>query len=209
MAEVNVLFWRPRACFDTVFNHVVAALTFGDYCHTEVDFAMSKDEWKEILGSFQISGKAKDRSETVWRRMEDILKHIDGSTKIHLVFYTVWGSELQLRMLTANDAYVFNRLPDPRYTASVPLGMNKEESRLALGFCFQELHKAYDARKAATFFVPRFEGVCPRNFHKLPEKYFCSEFVVYMLQQIRPVYRQYFPENITPNQLSKILEDTL
>ena len=206
---VNVLFWKPMACFDTLFNKVVAAMTFGEYCHTEVDFVMSKLEWEKVLSSFSTGGKAQRRSEIVWERMNDILKNIKNETNIHLVFYTVWGSELNIRMLTANDTYVFNRLPDPRFTSSVALNMNEEERRLALGFCFQELHKKYDATKAATFFIPRFESVCPRNFHNLPSKYFCSEFIVYMLQQVRPVYRQYYPENVTPNDLSKILVDTV
>lgn len=206
MSQVNVLFWKPLACFDSFFNHLVSVLTFGDYCHCELDFVMSKEEWKTILSSFQITGKAKQRSEIVWKRMEDLLKNIDDETNIHLVFYTVWGQELNIRMLTANDAFVFNRLPDPRYTYSHPLKLSSEETRLALGFCFQELHKKYDAKKAAFFFIPRFEGVCPKNFHNLPSKYFCSEFIVYMLQQIRPSYRHYYPENITPNDLKKLLD---
>jgi len=205
MSQVNALFWRPKACFDTTFNRIVAALTFGEYCHTEVDFVMSKAEWKDILASFSISGKARQRSEIVWKRMEELLGNIEDSTNIHLVFYTVWGSELNIRMLTANDPFVFNRLPDPHYTSTVPLNMDHEETRLALGFCFQELHKKYDAQKAATFFIPRFETVCPRDFQHLPSKYFCSEFIVYMLQQIRPTFRQYYPENITPNDLNKLL----
>lgn len=205
MSQVNALFWKPKACFDTAFNKVVAALTFGEYCHTEVDFVMPKQSWKEILSSFNISGKAQQRSEIVWKRMEELLENIEDSTNIHLVFYTVWGSELNIRMLTANDPYVFNRLPDPRYTSTVPLNMDHEETRLALGFCFNELHKKYDAQKAATFFIPRFESLCPRDFQHLPNKYFCSEFIVYMLQQIRPSYRQYYPENITPNQLNALL----
>ncbi len=206
---VNVLFWKPLACFDTLFNKLVATMTFGDYCHTEVDFVMTKREWKSVLSSFSVGGKAQRRSEIVWKRMEDLLQNIHADTNIHLVFYTVWGSELNIRLLTANDSYVFNRLPDPRYTSTIPLKMDEEERRLALGFCFQELHKKYDATKAATFFVPRFESVCPRNFHNLPSKYFCSEFIVYMLQQIRPIYRQYYPENVTPNDLNKILSETV
>ena len=206
---VNALFWKPLACFDTFFNTLVATMTFGEYCHVEVDFVMSKAEWKETLSSFTLGGKAQRRSEIVWNRMSNILKNIDDETNIHLVFYTVWGQELNIRMLTVNDSYVFNRLPDPRYTTTVPLKMDNEERRLALAFCFNELHKKYDATKAATFFIPRFESVCPRNFHKLPSKYFCSEFIVYMLQQIRPVYRDYYPENVTPNDLSKILTETV
>ena len=208
MSKVNVLFWKPLACFDTFFNHFVSVLTLGDFCHCEMDFVMTKGEWKSMLSSFQISSKAKQRSEIVWKRMEDLLKNIDEDTHIHLVFYTVWGSELNIRMLTANDPFVFNRLPDPRYTYTHPLEMSSEETRLALGFCFQELHKKYNSKGAATFFVPRFESICPRDFHKLPSKYFCSEFIVYMLQQIKPPFRQYYPENITPNDLKKLL-DTL
>ena len=206
MADVSVLFWRPLACFDTMFNKLVSWVTMGEFCHCELDFVMEKREWKNILLSFNFSGKAKQRSETVWKRMEEILKNIEDDTKIHLVFYTVWGSELQIRMLTANDSYVFNRLPDPRYTSAVPLHMSFEEQRLALGFCLQELHKHYDSRKAATFFIPRFEVLCPKNYSTLPSKYFCSEFCVYCLQQIRPDFRVYYPENITPNELKKILD---
>ena len=55
---VNVLFWKPLACFDTFFNKFVATMTFGEYCHTEVDFVMTKAEWKGVLSSFQTGGKA-------------------------------------------------------------------------------------------------------------------------------------------------------
>ena len=38
---VNVLFWKPLACFDTFFNKM-AHDDLGDYFHVEVDFVMSK-----------------------------------------------------------------------------------------------------------------------------------------------------------------------
>jgi hypothetical protein len=205
MAEVNVLFWQPKACFDTWFNKVVAALTLGDYCHAEVDFIMTKVEWMEVLGSFATPGRARERSLTVQKRMTEILHAVGDDTKIHLVFYTIWGGELDVRMLTANDSFVFNRLPDPKVTKSTPLGFDKEQARAALGFCFNELHKKYDAQKALTCFIPRFEGVCPRDFSQLPSRYFCSEFIMYLMQAVDPEYRHYYPETITPNELSKIL----
>ena len=154
---------------------------------------MTKAEWEHTLSTFSVGGKAQRRSEIVWKRMQDILKNIEDNTKIHLVFYTVWGQELNIRMLTVNDSYIFNRLPDPRYTTSVPLKMDEEERRLALGFCFQELHKKYDATKAATFSFLALRASALEIFTTAFE-ILLLEFIVYMLQQIRPLYRQYYPK---------------
>lgn len=207
-ASTNLLFWKPVGAFDTFFNKVVSVLTFGSYCHCEIDFILEKQQWKNMLSSFSLSGgKVKVRAQTVWKRMEDILENIKDDTKIHLVFFTLWGSELNVRMLTASDSYIFNRLPDPRYTTSVPFQMSPDEVRLSLGFCLQELHKKYDNKAAAMLFIPRVESICPRNFSNLPNKYFCSEFCMYLLQQCRPELRIYYPENISPNELYKIIKD--
>lgn len=205
---LNVLLWKPVACFDTTFNKLVSFVTLGSgaYCHAEVVFRLKKEEWKRMFKSFQID-TIKTRGDNIWSRMEDILNNVADDSIIPLAFYTIWGAELNVRLLTANDEYVFNRLPDPNFTDSISVDVNHEQLRHCIQFCLQELHKQYDGRKALMYWVPRNRLMCPRNRNLLPKKYFCSEFIVYMMQQIGRM-SEVTPECVTPNDLNRLLKNT-
>lgn len=200
------LLWRPEACFKTVFNKFTATITGGDFCHSELVFQYTKSKWLQILSSFSSSGKIKERATSLSRRLEDIFKNSDDNTEISLCFYTIWGSEMNLRLLTANDPYIFNRLPtiNGEATKCIYSVFNDEEQRVALGFCLSELHKKYDNIKAVLFWVPRFN--CIRQRTTLPSKYFCSEFIVYCFHQMGYA-KNHRPENTTPNDLPPILNE--
>ncbi|MAU13993.1 MAG: hypothetical protein CMH46_00450 [Muricauda sp.] len=204
---IYTLLWKPKACFETYFNKFVSRLTGGGadgFCHSELVFKLTKREWITTLKTFT-HGKIAERAKSLTSRINEIFDKADDTKDISLCFYTIWSSEMNLRLLTANDSYVFNRLPDTRYTSSVTTDFSKEEERHALAFCLSELHKKYDNVKAMLFWVPRV-GCFRRNVNILPDKYFCSEFVVYCFQQIGYA-KNYTPENITPNDLPNILEE--
>lgn len=196
------LLWKPEACFETLFNKFTAKITGGAFCHSELVFQFKKAKWLELLKSFN-SGRVGQRAKSLSGRLNEIFPGASDKD-ISLCFYTIWGSEMNLRLLTATDTYVFNKLPDKRYTKSVPSLFSDEEQRAALGFCLSELHKKYDNVKAVLFWVPRVD--CLRR-QVLPSKYFCSEFIVYLYQHVGYA-KTYKPENITPNDLPKILEET-
>ena len=199
------LLWRPEACFKTVFNKFTAKITGGEFCHSELVFQYTKSQWTEILKSFT-SGKIRERATSLSRRLQDIFEHSDAEKKISLCFYTIWGSEMNLRLLSASDPYIFNRLPttNGQATKCIYSVFNHEEQRVALGFCLSELHKKYDNVKAVLFWVPRFN--CMRRATALPTKYFCSEFIVYCFHQMGYA-KSHIPENTTPNDLPPILNE--
>ena len=204
---IYTLLWKPKACFETNFNKFVSRLTGGGgdgFCHSELVFKLTKKEWLTTLKTFT-EGKIGERAKSLHTRINEIFEHSEENKEITLCFYTIWSSEMNLRLLTANDSYVFNRLPDSRYTTSIETSLTKEEERHALAFCLSELHKKYDNIKAVLFWVPRV-GCLRRRNNLLPNKYFCSEFVVYCFQQIGYA-RTHIPENITPNDLPTILEE--
>ena len=195
------LLWRPEACFSTLFNKFTAKITGGEFCNSELVFQLTKKEWTSILSSYS-NGKIGQRAESLSKRLKEIFDKADDEHNISLCFYTIWSSEMNLRLLSPTDSYIFNRLPDKRYTSTIESKFNYEEQRAALGFCLSELHKKYDNVKAVLFWMPR----CNRQTNALPTKYFCSEFIVYCLQQVG--YAKHCrPENITPNDLPKILNE--
>ena len=198
------LLWRPEACFNTAFNKFTAKITGGEFCHSELVFQYTKRQWMEILKSFT-SGRIKERATSLSKRLADIFEKSDEAKEISLCFHTIWGSEMNLRLLTASDPYIFNRLPtnNNEATKCVYSLFNKEEQRVALGFCLSELHKKYDNVKAVLFWVPRFN--C-RRATTLPSKYFCSEFIVYCFHQMG-FAKNHRPENTTPNDLPPILKE--
>ena len=104
------LLWRPEACFNTAFNKFTAKITGGEFCHSELVFQYTKRQWMEILKSFT-SGRIKERATSLSKRLADIFEKSDEAKEISLCFYTIWGSEMNLRLLTASDPYIFNRLP--------------------------------------------------------------------------------------------------
>jgi hypothetical protein len=185
----------------------VSRLTGGGgngFCHSELVFKLTKKEWLSTLKTFT-QGKIGVRAKSLTSRLNEIFESADEDKDISLCFYTIWSSEMNLRLLTANDNYVFNRLPDANYTQTIKSNLSKEEERHALAFCLSELHKKYDNIKAVLFWVPRV-GCFRRNTNILPNKYFCSEFVVYCFQQLGYA-KAYTPENITPNDLPGILDE--
>lgn len=199
------LLWRPEACFNTYFNKFTAKITGGDFCHSELVFKFTKKEWLDVLKTFT-DGKVGQRAESLSKRITEIFEEDGENKNISLCFYTIWSSEMNLRILSATDTYIFNRIPDNRYTSSMHSKFNYEEQRGALGFCLSELHKKYDNVKAVLFWVPRFSIFMNNNANTLPNKYFCSEFIVYCFQQIGYA-KKHLPENTTPNDLPNILKE--
>ena len=199
------LLWRPEACFKTVFNKFTATITGGEFCHSELVFQYPKSQWMQILKSFT-SGKIHARANSLSMRLQDIFANADDEKEISLCFYTIWGSEMNLRLLTASDPYIFNRLPttNSEATKCIYSVFDQEEQRVALGFCLSELHKKYDNVKAVLFWVPRFN--CTRRNTMLPSKYFCSELIVYCFHPMGYA-KGHCPENTTPNDLPPILTE--
>lgn len=202
---LSITLWSAKSVFDTTFNKFVAALTGGPYCHAEHVFTFTKLEWKDNLLSFDKSyGTINSRAMNLWARIESYSSDIDDNAFISLCFYTIWGSHLSVRMLTQHDDYVFNRLPNPEFTTSTTLKFDDNELRHCLAFSIQELDKAYDSFKAVTYFLP--EMFINRPIQPaLPSKYFCSEFICYMLKNLGYI-KNVIPEKVTPNHLKPILE---
>lgn len=206
---LHFVLWRPVSVFDTYFNKVVTAitgnLTFDGYCHAEVVFTFSKQEWQDkLLGLKKNYGIISTRAKSLWERLESSTENIDSDEMMSICFYTLWGSRLSCRLLTQHDDYVFNRLPDPNYTKSIATDFNDEELRHALAFCIQELDKKYDSVKAATYWLPEFMIIRPGQ-NQLPNKYFCSEHIVYLIQQLGYL-KNVVAEKITPNHLEGLME---
>ena len=202
---LSIILWTAKSVFDTTFNKIVAAVTGGPYCHAECVFTLTKEEWKDNLLSFDKSyGTISTRAKNIWARIESYSTDIEDHAFISLCFYTIWGSQLSVRMLTTHDDYVFNRLPNPDYTKCHVLKFKDQELRHCLAFSIQELEKAYDSYKAFTYFLP--EMFINRPIQPaLPSKYFCSEFICYMLKNVGYL-KDVIPEKITPNHLQPILE---
>jgi len=197
---LSLVLWRPKSVFDTTFNKFVAYVTNGDYCHAECVFTFTKQQWKDKLLAFDKNyGLISTRAKSLWARIASISEDNDDSDLLSLCFYTIWGSRLSVRLLTQFDDYVFNRLPDNENTTSLNLSFNHDEMRHALAFCVQELDKGYDSYKAIFYFLP--EAFIRRPISPaLPTKYFCSEFLVYMLKQVGYL-KHVIPEKVTPNHL--------
>ena len=67
-----------------------------------------------------------------------------------------------------------------------------------------ELDKKYDSFKAATYWLPDFLIMRPGQ-NQLPNKYFCSEHVVYMIKQLGYL-KDVTAEKITPNHIEGLVE---
>ena len=201
---LQVALWKARGPFDTFFNKFVSHITGGPYCHAETCFVFTKAKWKELLNSYDSGmGLVSKRAANLWQRMEKLLERVPDNVEVPLVFYSVWGSENNVRLLTSNDNFIFNRFYDEDYTKTIRINVKDDSDfRLALGYCLHELHKPYDSIGAFCFWLPFHRQ---RDDGSYPSKYFCSEHVTYMLQQIG-LYKNIIPESITPNDLDGILE---
>tara|TARA_B100000902_G_C27314515_1_gene920423 strand:+ start:1900 stop:2511 length:612 start_codon:yes stop_codon:yes gene_type:complete len=200
---LEVGLWKSLGPFDTFFNKLVSSITGGPFCHAEVCFKFKKSKWRDMLNSYDNGmGLVKKRAENLWTRIDSLLKKVPDETEIPLVFYSIWGNENNVRLLTSNDNFVFNRFYDKEYTKTIEIKLkNEADYRIALAYCLHELHKPYDAFGAFTFWVPKFTH---REDGTYPSKYFCSEHVMYMLQQIG-LHKNVIPECVTPNDLHNIL----
>tara|TARA_A100001015_G_scaffold312674_1_gene418324 strand:- start:130 stop:780 length:651 start_codon:yes stop_codon:yes gene_type:complete len=201
---LQVSLWKCKGPFDTFFNKFVSQITGGPFCHAEVCFLFTKEKWKELLESYDDGmGLVKQRASNLWKRMEKLLEKVPDEVKVPLVFYSIWGNQNNVRLLTSNDNYIFNRFYDEEYTKILNIKVkNDADYRVALGYCLHELHKPYDSIGAFTFWVPK---LYQRQEGTFPSKYFCSEHVMYMLQQIG-LYKNVIPESVTPNDINKILQ---
>lgn len=205
---LHVVLWKPLSVFDTYFNKAVAVMTGSprQFCHAEIVFTFTKTEWQtKLLGLKQNYGIISTRAKSLWERLRASTENIKDDELMSICFYTLWGSRLSCRLLTQHDDYMFNRLPDPEFTKSVDTGFNDEELRHALAFCIQELDKQYDMYKASTFWLPEIFIFKPRQ-NQLPQKYFCSEHIVYMFQQVG-FLKNHMAEKVTPNGLVSLLEE--
>ena len=200
---ISLILWRPKSVFDTTFNKFVAYVTNGDYCHAECVFTFTKEEWKDKLLAFDKNyGLISTRAKSLWARIDSISEETEEHEMMSLCFYTIWGSRLSVRLLTQYDDYVFNRLPDQENTTSLNLSFNEDEMRHALAFSIQELDKGYDSYKAIFYFLP--EAMIQRPLSPaLPTKYFCSEFLLYMIKQLGYL-KHVIPEKVTPNHLPEL-----
>ena len=200
---LSVALWKCKGPFDTFFNKICSYATGGEFCHAEVCFKFTKKKWKEILNSYDNGmGLVKKRADNLLQRMDNLLKKVPDNIEVPLVFYSIWGSENNVRLLTSNDSFIFNRFYDKQYTKLINIDVNNEsEYRVALAYCLHELHKPYDPVGAFTFWLPKFHH---REEGTYPSKYFCSEHVMYMLQNIG-LYKEFIPESITPNDLHNII----
>lgn len=201
---INLILWKPQSVFDTYFNKVCAFVTKqgneNNYCHAESVFTFTKQEWKDKLLAFDKNyGNISIRAKSLWARMEAASGDIDNDAFVSLCFYTIWGSRLSVRLLTQYDEYVFNRLPDPQFTESLHLDLTDEELRTCLAFSLQELDKEYDPFKAILYFLPPVLINRPES-PNLPKKYFCSEFICYMIKQLGYL-KDSIPEKVTPNHI--------
>ena len=208
---VSLILWEPKSVFDTSFNKIVAYVTRGSFCHAEVLFKFTKQEWKKQLLAFDKNyGIIGTRAKSLWARIDAISEGVSDSEELALCFYTIWGSRLSVRLLNEYDDYIFNRLPDKEFTKTLSMSFSAEEIRHCLAFSIQELEKAYDSYKALTYFLPPAlirRPVTPA----LPNKYFCSEFICYMFHQLGYL-KDTVPEKVTPNHLPAlydILEEQL
>ena len=206
---LHFILWKPLSVFDTFFNKAVASITNGfasdGYCHAEVVFTFTKKEWEDkLLGLKQNYGIISTRAKSLWERLKSSTEHIEDNEFMSICFYTLWGSRLSCRLLTKHDDYVFNRLPDPNFTKSIPTDFDAEELRHALAFCIQELDKKYDSYKAATYWLPDFLIMRP-SANQLPQKYFCSEHIVYLIKQLGYL-KDVTAEKITPNHIEGLVE---
>lgn len=205
---IHFILWKPESVFDTNFNKFVAYITgeAGKYCHAECVFTYTKQEWKDKLLSFDKTyGVISVRAKSLWARIESISNDVPSDEYMSLCFYTIWGSRLSVRLLSTHDEYVFNRLPDKEYTESLSPSFNNEELRHCMAFCIQELDKSYDAFKALTYFFPPMLIQRPETPH-LPSKYFCSEFICYMIKQLGYL-NNCIPEKVTPNHIPSLYEN--
>ena len=201
---LQVALWKCKGPFDTFFNKFVSHITGGPYCHAEVCFLFTKSKWKELLESYNEGmGLVKKRANNLWKRMERLLKRVPDDVEVPLAFYSIWGSENNVRLLTSNDNFIFNRFYDEEYTKTLNITVKDEtDYRVALAYCLHELHKPYDSFGAFTFWLPKFSQ---RDDGTYPSKYFCSEHVIYMLHQIG-LYKNVIPESVTPNDVDGILD---
>ena len=180
---LQVALWKARGPLTLFLTNLFRTLQGGRIAMLRRVLCLQRQKWKELLNSYDSGmGLVSKRAANLWQRMEKLLERVPDNVEVPLVFYSVWGSENNVRLLTSNDNFIFNRFYDEDYTKTIRINVKDDSDfRLALGYCLHELHKPYDSIGAFCFWLPFHRQ---RDDGSYPSKYFCSEHVTYMLQQI-------------------------
>lgn len=180
-------FARPVGLFDNWFNKVVAYITGGDYCHSEMIVSWTSD----VAARFFETLEGHDRLKNKWRSHEE-----DG--EVHICFYVLWGDSITYRLLRRDHNNPFYKYPDGHQFKAVTIDVDTDAEFKVANYLLKQVKKEYDYAGALTYWLPL------RSARGEYNTYFCSQYMACALQHVDQIKTEN-PSNITPNRLYHLL----
>jgi len=215
---LSVSFYRPTEYFSGVFNRLVAWMTLGDFCHTELVIEATPQEVMDTIKRiYNGASKSEYHPDDCQRIVQAIESNFfdnqrfrdlaQSSDKMWLSFSLLWGNPMFVRALETTHHDSWFRIPD-KDTENMELktfpDVKHEHVLESLQFAIEELGKSYDRSGALCSWLPSLSTI-PRPSY---ESYFCSEFVVTVFQRLGYM-TDLSPTHTTPNTLHNYIDTSM
>ena len=140
---------------------------------------MSFHTTAEIFRGLLVSSIESSYDPQMVQELINRIRHQKG--KIIVCFYINWGEKLSCRYLSNVIDDPYYRPPEPPVYDTLSIECDLDKLNRIASFYLLQLGKPYDYFRAVLTLAPI---TLRSNFETLPDKYFCSQVVMYSLREI-------------------------
>lgn len=167
--QIDISFAKPIGPYDNLLNRIPCK-----YCHVELSFHTTAELFRQML----VSTIDQSYDPQMIQELINRLRHQKG--KIIVCFFINWGEKLSCRYLSDMIDDPYFRPPEQPVYDTLSIECDLDKINKITSFYLLQLGKPYDYMRAVLTLAP----VTLRSTPDKPDKYFCSQVVMYSLREI-------------------------
>ena len=181
--SIQISFARPIGPYDMLWNKCV-----GKFCHVDMSMKVDKNIF-QVLANNSLEESFHP----------EVLQSIILQTKkrkekrVHVCFYVMWGETVSVRFLDPSHKDPFLHPPSQPTYENITIPVTMDQMHAVLEYNLKQIGKPYDIPRAILLFSWKTLPV-----HGVPTKFFCSQLVLYALEQLQIFHGPFILDHMTP-----------